>query len=113
MTGTVAEWTNAAALKAAGRKPRGFESLPFRQSVRPGHEPNRRMKSVRSSEEARSVGSGATGVELGCEVSGDVAALLLEAHDSRFERSRHRAGRVGDLEDRLAEVGARCAILRQ
>src|SRR5215207_9229168 len=30
--GTVAEWTNAAALKAAGRKARGFESLPFRQS---------------------------------------------------------------------------------
>jgi hypothetical protein len=28
--GTVAEWTNAAALKAAGRKARGFESLPFR-----------------------------------------------------------------------------------
>ena len=31
--GTVAEWTNAAALKAAGRKARGFESLPFRQQV--------------------------------------------------------------------------------
>ena len=29
--GTVAEWTIAAALKAAGRKARGFESLPFRQ----------------------------------------------------------------------------------
>ena len=28
--GTVAEWTIAAALKAAGRKARGFESLPFR-----------------------------------------------------------------------------------
>ena len=26
----MAEWTNAAALKAAGRKARGFESLPFR-----------------------------------------------------------------------------------
>jgi hypothetical protein len=31
--GTVAERTNAAALKAAGRKARGFESLPFRQQV--------------------------------------------------------------------------------
>ena len=31
--GTVAEWTIAAALKAAGRKARGFESLPFRQQV--------------------------------------------------------------------------------
>ena len=29
--GTVAEWTIAAALKAAGRKARGFESLPFRR----------------------------------------------------------------------------------
>ena len=28
----MAEWTNAAALKAAGRKARGFESLPFRQA---------------------------------------------------------------------------------
>ncbi len=28
--GTVAEWTNAPALKAGGRKARGFESLPFR-----------------------------------------------------------------------------------
>jgi hypothetical protein len=27
----VAEWTIAAALKAAGRKARGFESLPFRR----------------------------------------------------------------------------------
>ncbi len=34
-SGTVAEWTNAAALKAAGRKPRGFESLPFRQFTTP------------------------------------------------------------------------------
>ena len=31
--GTVAERTIAAALKAAGRKARGFESLPFRQQV--------------------------------------------------------------------------------
>jgi hypothetical protein len=30
----VAEWTNAAALKAAGRKARGFESLPFRWCLR-------------------------------------------------------------------------------
>jgi hypothetical protein len=28
--GTVAEWTIAPALKAGGRKARGFESLPFR-----------------------------------------------------------------------------------
>ena len=28
----MAEWTNAAALKAAGRKARGFESLPFRRN---------------------------------------------------------------------------------
>jgi hypothetical protein len=36
--GTVAEWTIAVALKATGRKPRGFESLPFRSwglAVRP------------------------------------------------------------------------------
>ena len=32
--GTVAERTNAAALKAAGRKARGFESLPFREGIR-------------------------------------------------------------------------------
>ena len=32
--GTVAEWTIAAALKAAGRKARGFESLPFREGIR-------------------------------------------------------------------------------
>ncbi len=29
----MAEWTNAAALKAAGRKARGFESLPFRWCI--------------------------------------------------------------------------------
>ena len=30
----MAERTNAAALKAAGRKARGFESLPFREGIR-------------------------------------------------------------------------------
>lgn len=29
----MAEWTNAAALKAAGRKARRFESCPFRQEI--------------------------------------------------------------------------------
>ena len=31
--GAVAEWLKAAVLKTAGRKPRGFESLPLRQHV--------------------------------------------------------------------------------
>lgn len=35
--GTVAEWTIAAALKAAGRKARGFESLPFRRVMSTQH----------------------------------------------------------------------------
>ena len=37
--GTVAEWTIAAALKAAGRKARGFESLPFREGIRQATRP--------------------------------------------------------------------------
>ena len=35
--GAVAEWFKAAVLKTAGRKPRGFESLPLRQLPRLVH----------------------------------------------------------------------------